>query len=157
MTRYSVNFNMDFGIDVSQKEIDKKRKWLQAMHDDPECANSDYIWDLEITVDSTDEEIAKFIGIENYRSAEGVELDIEGVETYDEKREKELEIKDEEDKKRFRELNPHLFDNINKKDAEMIIDLIRINVATDKFIHTDYYNGLVEKLRKHFGVKEKKK
>ena len=70
--RYSVNYTIDFGIDVSQKEIDKKRKWLQAMFDNPECSDTDYIWDLEITKDSTDKEIAQFIGVENWRSFWGL-------------------------------------------------------------------------------------
>jgi len=154
--RYSVNYTINFGIDVSQKEIDGKRKWLQAMFDNPKCSNSDYIWDLEITKDSTDEQIAQFIGVENWRSAEGIELELDDIGTYDEKRENELEEEDEERKKAFREMNPQLFNNLSKKEAEMIVSLIRFNATTDKNLNKEYYEQIADKLEKRYSLKEKK-
>jgi len=154
--RYSVNYKMNFGIDVSQKEIDEKRKWLQAMSDDPECSNSESCWNLEITKDSTDKEIAQFIGIQNWRDAEGIDLELDDICTYDEKREKELEKEDEERKKEFREMNPQLFNNLSEKDAEMIISLIRFNAKTDKNLDKEYYEQIADKLEKHFSLKVKK-
>ncbi len=154
MVRFSVNYIMNFGIDVSQKDIDKKRKWLQAMYDCKDCENDELLWDMKINKDSTDSEIAKFIGIQNVSSAEAVDLEFEGMETYDEKREKELDQQDIERHEEFKKNNPDLFNKINKKDAEMIIDLIRLNAKTDKFLHTEYYLDLATKLENHFRLRK---
>lgn len=72
--KYSICYDMSFGIDVTQKEIDEVREGLIELN------KSDYIWDLKIDKNSTDEEIAKFIGISNVHVAEGTDLD--NVELY---------------------------------------------------------------------------
>lgn len=155
MVRFSVNYTMSFGIDVSQKEIDEKRKWLQAMYDDKDCSNTDYIWDLQITKDSTDEEIARFIGVENWRSAEGVNLEMEETCTYDVKREKELDEQDIKKHEEFKKMNPHVFNDLKKEEAILAVELIRFNIDTDKDLNKETYQKIVDKLEKKYSLRKK--
>lgn len=89
MTMFSVNYTISFGINVSQKEIDEKREYLKKS-DEP-----DLLWDLEITSESSDEEIARFIGVENWRSAEGTEIEHEDIVEYTKEQEERLESEKE--------------------------------------------------------------
>jgi len=75
--KFSVNYNISFGINVSQEEIDRIRKQLEEKKQEQFM-----IWDIALTTKSTDEEIAKFIGLMNQHSAEAVEMEMEEICTY---------------------------------------------------------------------------
>ena len=54
--KYSVNYKVSFGIDVTQEEIDKIKKHLT------DKKQTQYmIWNIALTKDSSDKEIAEFI------------------------------------------------------------------------------------------------
>ena len=75
--KYSVNYKVLFGIDVTQEEIDKVRKHLTD-----EKQTQYMIWNITLTKDSSDKEIAEFIGLENQNMAESVELEMDGIFEY---------------------------------------------------------------------------
>lgn len=78
---YAVNYTISFGADVLPEDIQKKREWLNA------GGVGSYL-NMEIDKDSTDEEIAEFIGVENYADfiqTEKVDLEMEGTHQYSEK------------------------------------------------------------------------
>lgn len=70
---HSVNFKMSFGCNVLPEDINKKREWLGKDQDDS-------LFDMRIDKDSTDEEIANFLAVENYRDtflSEVVEMEMD--------------------------------------------------------------------------------
>lgn len=75
--KYSVNYKVSFGIDVTQEEIDKIKKYLT----DKEQTQF-MIWDIALTKDSSDKEIARFIGLENQNMAESVDLEMDEINEY---------------------------------------------------------------------------
>ena len=72
--KFSINYDMSFGIDVTQKEIDDQRQGMIELN------KPDYIWNLKIDKNSTDEEIAIFIGVRDHHIAEATNL--ENIEAY---------------------------------------------------------------------------
>ena len=92
MTRYSVNYEISFGIDVTQKQIDEVRESLTKL------GNKESYFNLEIDKNSTDKEIAKLIGLTSYKMAEAVDLNDIDIENYSKNKEERLEKKDTERK-----------------------------------------------------------
>ena|SRR5690348_8171908 len=88
--RYSVNYEISFGIDVTQKEIDDVRASLVKLN------NKESIWNLEVDKNSTDLQIAKVIGLANYRVAEAVDLNDVDISTYSKTQAEALEKQDAE-------------------------------------------------------------
>lgn len=74
--KYSVNYSISYGVDVSRKEIEDQR----ALFDNTHTHFS--IFNITITKDSTDKEIAKFIALENPKDREAVDLEDLEVESY---------------------------------------------------------------------------
>ena len=75
--KYSVNYKVSFGIDVTQEEIDKIKKHLT------DKKQTQYmIWNIALTKDSSDKEIAEFIGLENQNIAESVDLEMDEIYEY---------------------------------------------------------------------------
>jgi hypothetical protein len=67
--KYSVNYNMSFGIDVTQQEIDQQRQAFDDRY------KGDSIFSIVIDKNSSDEQIAKFIGLSKFKQAEVVDMD----------------------------------------------------------------------------------
>lgn len=76
---------MSLAIDVTQEEIDKFRKDVFGNDN-----HQDSIFDLEVDFQSTDAEIAKFIGVSKYRQAEAVDLSNVDYDAYSKKQEERL-------------------------------------------------------------------
>jgi len=98
---HAVNYTISFGVTVLPDDINKMRKMLDEGH-------TDGIWDIELNKDSTDEEIANYIGLENYRDfilTEPVEMEMEDHHVYDAKRTAELIAHYEERLAAFKEAN----------------------------------------------------
>ena len=79
---HAVNFTMSFGCTVLPEDINHKREWLKTTN------QKDSIWNIEIDKDSTDEEIANYLGLENYRDhflSECVDMEMEEHHVYDAK------------------------------------------------------------------------
>ena len=93
---------MSFGTTVLPEDINKMRESLERSN------TTEYYWDLEINKDSTDEEIAKYLGLQNYRDfflTEAVEMEMEEHHVYDEKDTKRLTDEYKEKLKQFKEAN----------------------------------------------------
>lgn len=74
--QFGVNYSVDFAINVSGREIDLMRKKLIRN-------NSPYrIWDLTITKESSDEDIAKVIAVLNFKEAQQNNMDIQDTVKY---------------------------------------------------------------------------
>lgn len=92
MTRFSVNYTISFGIDVTQKEVDDAREYMNKGD------KTESYFDKTISAKSTDQQIATVIGMTKYREAEAVGIDDIIVETYSQEDEKRLAQKDLERK-----------------------------------------------------------
>ena len=93
---------MSFGCTVLPEDINKKRKWLESTDSD------DSLWDMTINKNSTDEEIANFLGVENYRDlflVEAVNLEMEEHHVYDKEDTERLKNQYYEHVKDFKEAN----------------------------------------------------
>lgn len=88
MTRFSVNYSISFGIDVTQKEVDESREYLKKL------GKPESYFDKTISAKSTDQQIATVIGMTKYRQAEAVEISDIVVETYSPEQEKKLDQRD---------------------------------------------------------------
>ena len=98
---YSINYTISFGADVLPEDIQKKRVWLGE-------DGSDSLWNMEINKDSTDEEIAKFLGVENFGDfiqTEKVELEMEDVHEYSKEDTDRLVTQYHERIKEFKRMN----------------------------------------------------
>lgn len=67
--KYSVNYTISYGVDVSRKEIDELRASFTNEY------NHDSIWNLVVNKDSSDKDLAKFIALTNPIDREAVDLD----------------------------------------------------------------------------------
>ena len=102
---HAVNFVMDFGCTVLPEDIDKVRQDLQ--NDDYQ--NMYMMYNMHLTKDSTDEEIANYLGVENYRDfylSEVMNLEMDEHHEYDEKETKRLVDQYKEQIRRHKEMNP---------------------------------------------------
>lgn len=98
---YSVNYTISFGADVLPEDIQEKREWLNA-------GGEDSMWDLKINKDSTDEEIAKFLGVENFNDfiqTEKVDLEMEEIHRYSKDDTERLTSEYHERIKEFKRMN----------------------------------------------------
>ena len=89
---HAVNYTISFGITVFPEDINKTREWLKK-------GNTDSIYNIEVNGDSSDEDIAKLIGLQNRCEAESLDMEMEDYSVYDAKDTARL-IKDAEDLKR---------------------------------------------------------
>lgn len=81
---HAVNFTISFGVTVLPKDINKLKENLQ--NDDYEDCYMHY--DIHLTKNSTDEEIANYLGLQNYRNwalSECVDMEMEDHHVYDAK------------------------------------------------------------------------
>lgn len=86
---HAVNFTMSFGVTVLPEEINKIRKIIES----EDYNNELMLYDIELTKDSTDEEIANYIGLEDYTNhllSECVNMEMEEHHVYNEKDTKRL-------------------------------------------------------------------
>lgn len=99
---HAVNYTMSFGTNVLPEDINKMKESLEKSN------TKEYLWDLVIDKDSSDEQIANYIGLEQYHDhflTEAVEMEMEEHHVYS-KEDTERLIKEYEDKlKHFREAN----------------------------------------------------
>ena len=98
---YAVNYTISFGADVLPEDIQKKRDWLNA-------GGEDSLWGMEINKDSTDEEIAKFVGVENFNDfiqTEKIDLEMEETYRYSEKDTERITKEYHEQIKEFKRMN----------------------------------------------------
>lgn len=99
---HAVNYTMSFGCTVLPEDINKMKIWLEKS-DSPE-----YLWNLEINKASTDEEIANYLGLENYRDhflTEAISMEMEEHHIYSEKDTERLRSEYEEKLRMFKEAN----------------------------------------------------
>jgi hypothetical protein len=84
---HAVNFTMSFGVTVLPEDINKLRKQLdESLHDLS-------LFDVVIDANSSDEELANYLGLENYRDwmlSECVDMEMEDHHVYDAKDTKRL-------------------------------------------------------------------
>lgn len=98
---YAVNYTISFGADVLPEDIQKKREWLNA-------GGEDSLWNMSIDKDSSDEDIAKFIGVENYADfiqTEKVDMEMEETHQYSEKDTERITKEYHERIKEFKRMN----------------------------------------------------
>lgn len=98
---HAVNFTMSFGCTVLAEDINKKRKWLGE-------DGNDSLFNMTINKDSTDEEIANFLGVENYRDhflSEVVEMEMEDHHVYSKEDSERLTTEYHERVKEFKRMN----------------------------------------------------
>lgn len=99
---HAVNFTMSFGCTVLPEDINKMREWLEKSY------TIEYLWDMEINKNSSDKEIANYLGVENYRDhflTEAMELEMQEHHVYDEKDTKRLRDDYQRRLKDFRKAN----------------------------------------------------
>jgi len=104
---HAVNFTMSFGSDVLPEDINKKRKELNEMYGTPNYYDN-MIWNITLTKESTDEEIANYLGLQNYRDfmlTEAIEIEMEEHHVYDKKDTERLINEYQRKLKAFREAN----------------------------------------------------
>lgn len=65
--KFSVRYKIEFMLDVTQKEIKQLKNTLAKF-------GQESIFDIVVTKNSTDKEIAKFIAIENFCNAEATNV-----------------------------------------------------------------------------------
>ena len=78
---HAVNFTMSFGVTVLPEDINEMRERLEKYPDEYYS-----IHHIELTKDSTDEEIANYLGLQNYRDwmlAECTEMEMDEHHVYD--------------------------------------------------------------------------
>lgn len=98
---HAVNFTMSFGCNVLPEDINKKREYLNRVEEES-------IHHLTINKDSTDEEIANFLGVENYRDwflSEVVDLEMEDHHVYDKEQTERIVTDYHERVKEFKRMN----------------------------------------------------
>jgi len=102
---HAVNFTMSFGVTVLPEDINKVKEHLNGEN----CDKYQYmLFDIELTKDSTDEEIANYLGLENYRDhmlSECVDMEMEEHHVYNKKDTDRLTKEYQEKLKSFREMN----------------------------------------------------
>jgi hypothetical protein len=82
---HAVNFTMSFGVTVLPEEINKIKERLHGENGDKYHYSS---FNIKLTKNSTDEEIANYIGLENYKDwmlSECVEMEMEDHHVYNKK------------------------------------------------------------------------
>ena len=99
---HAVNFRMSFGMTVLPEDINKMREWLEKSD------QTESLWNIEINKNSSDEEIANYLGVENYRDhllAEVVDMEMEEHHIYDKGNTERLRDNYQRQIKEFREIN----------------------------------------------------
>lgn len=99
---HAVNYTMSFGCTVLPEDINKMRESLEQSN------TKEYLWDLEIDKDSSDEQIANYLGLESYGDhylTEATEMEMEEHHVYSEKDTERLKKEYEDKVRHFKEAN----------------------------------------------------
>lgn len=99
---HAVNYTISFGCNVLPDDINKLRNWLQKTDENLS------LWNIEINKDSSDEDIANYLGLENYRDhilTEAVDMEMEEHHVYDAKDTARLKDDYQRRLKEFKEMN----------------------------------------------------
>ncbi len=99
---HAVNYTISFGCTVLPEDINKQREWLKK------ADTSLSLWDIEIDKDSSDEAIANYLGLENYRDfllTEAIDMEMEEHHVYDKKDTVRLQSEYQRKLKDFKEAN----------------------------------------------------
>lgn len=99
---HAVNYTMSFGCTVLPEDINKQREWLKK------ADTSLSLWDIEIDKESSDEVIANYLGLENYRDfllTEAVDMEMEEHHVYNKEDTERLSKEYQQKLKGFREAN----------------------------------------------------
>lgn len=150
--RYSVNFTIPFGIDVSQKEIDKERQWLEANAKLNNNLGDEYLYHLKININSTDKEIATFLGVQNFGDAEGMSLDDVEVCDYEYSPEEEKQHEDEDERKlqEFIKINTPNWNKRKWNNFELaeLDEILACMQDSDRYISEGTKNRLISEIEK---------